>query len=251
MMMTMDWKKLQNGSDIRGVALEGVPGEQVNLTDEVARILGLSFVEWLRRKGAEGELRIAIGTDCRLSGPSLSLAFANGARKAGATVVSCGLASTPAMFMTTVDKELNVAASVMVTASHLPFNRNGLKFFTPKGGLDKGDIATLLDIAEQGAYHQAEAVGGYETADFMTRYARHLENYIRQGVGAAATAEPLKGMHIVVDAGNGDGGFFEQILRNLGADTEGSQFLEPDGRFPITYPTRRTRKPCRLCAKPW
>ena len=48
-MMTMDWKKLQNGSDIRGVALEGVPGEQVNLTDEVARILGLSFVEWLRR----------------------------------------------------------------------------------------------------------------------------------------------------------------------------------------------------------
>ena len=148
MMMTMDWKKLQNGSDIRGVALEGVPGEQVNLTDEVARILGLSFVEWLRRKGAQGELRIAIGTDCRLSRPSLSLAFANGARKAGATVVSCGLASTPAMFMTTVDKELNVAASVMVTASHLPFNRNGLKFFTPKGGLDKGDIATLLDIAE-------------------------------------------------------------------------------------------------------
>lgn len=242
MMMTMDWKKLQNGSDIRGVALEGVPGEQVNLTDEVARILGLSFVEWLRRKGAQGELRIAIGTDCRLSGPSLSLAFANGARKAGATVVSCGLASTPAMFMTTVDEELNVAASVMVTASHLPFNRNGLKFFTPKGGLDKGDIAALLDIAEQGAYHQADAVGGYETADFMSRYARHLEDYIRQGVGAPATAEPLKGMHIVVDAGNGDGGFFEQILRNLGADTEGSQFLEPDGRFPNHIPNPEDKK---------
>lgn len=47
------------------------------------------------------------------------------------------MASTPAMFMTTVDDELAVTGGVMITASHLPFNRNGLKFFTKEGDLRK------------------------------------------------------------------------------------------------------------------
>ena len=49
--------------------------------------------------------------------------------------------------------------------------------------------------------------------------------------------KPLDGLHIIVDAGNGAGGFFvEQILQPLGADTTGSQFLEPDGMFPNHIP---------------
>lgn len=40
----MNWKKLQNGSDIRGVALEGIEGENVNLTEEVIMTIGKSFV---------------------------------------------------------------------------------------------------------------------------------------------------------------------------------------------------------------
>ena len=43
----MDWKKLQNGSDIRGVALEGVPGESVNLTPEVTSVIAKAFIQWL------------------------------------------------------------------------------------------------------------------------------------------------------------------------------------------------------------
>lgn len=45
----MNWKKLQNGSDIRGVALEGVAGEHVNLTPEVAAVVAKAFVTWLGR----------------------------------------------------------------------------------------------------------------------------------------------------------------------------------------------------------
>lgn len=44
----MNWKKLQNGSDIRGVALEGLEGEPVNLTNDVVETLAQSFVCWLR-----------------------------------------------------------------------------------------------------------------------------------------------------------------------------------------------------------
>ncbi len=68
----------------------------------------------------------------------------------------------------------------------------------------------------------------------MSVYANILAEKIRQGTGKE---KPLEGMKIVVDAGNGAGGFFvEKVLKPLGADTAGSQFLEPDGTFPNHIP---------------
>ncbi|WP_308234825.1 phosphomannomutase/phosphoglucomutase [uncultured Prevotella sp.] len=232
----MNWKKLQNGSDIRGVALEGIEGENVNLTEEVIMTIGKSFVCWLRKTMGVENPTIAVGMDCRLSGNAIKGAFIKGATEAGANVVDCGLASTPAMFMTTISDTVKATASVMVTASHLPFNRNGLKFFTPKGGLDSKDIAAILEIAENGEYAYDGAKGNATVMDFMSVYSRHIADYIREGVKADDYDHPLKGMHIIVDAGNGNGGFFEKILRSLGANTEGSQFLEPDGHFPNHIP---------------
>ena len=237
----MNWEKLQNGSDIRGVALEGIEGEHVNLTADVAETIARSFVKWLRNNGVSGKLTIAIGTDCRLSGESLKNGFIKGATDCGADVVDCGLASTPAMFMATVSEHVKASASVMVTASHLPFNRNGLKFFTPEGGLDKNDIAAILKIAADADYSYSGDKGKCSVMDFMTLYSNHLADYIRKGVNAADYQHPLSGMHIIVDAGNGDGGFFEKILCSLGADTEGSQFLEPDGHFPNHIPNPENR----------
>ena len=232
----MNWKKLQNGSDIRGVALEGVEGEHVNLTPEVIETIAKAFVKWLRNGNDTSDLTITVGTDSRLSGDSIKEAFIRVANEAGANVVDCGLASTPAMFMTTVSAPLMAAAAVMVTASHLPFNRNGLKFFTPKGGLDGKDISAILDIAESGDFDTPRSEGCRATFDFMTAYSHHLARYIRDGVGSDDYLHPLAGMHIIVDAGNGNGGFFEKVLRSLGAETTGSQFLNPDGHFPNHIP---------------
>lgn len=232
----MNWKKLQNGSDIRGVALEGVEGEHVNLTPEVIETIAKAFVKWLRNGNDTSDLTVTVGTDSRLSGDSIKEAFIRGANEAGANVVDCGLASTPAMFMTTVSAPLMAAAAVMVTASHLPFNRNGLKFFTPKGGLDGKDISAILDIAERGDFDTPRSEGCRATFDFMTAYSHYLARYIRDGVGSDDYLHPLAGMHIIVDAGNGNGGFFEKVLRSLGAETTGSQFLNPDGHFPNHIP---------------
>ena len=56
-------------------------------------------------------------------------------------------------------------------------------------------------------------------------------------MNAAETEKPLSGLKIVVDSGNGASGFFvDKILQPLGADTTGSQFLEPDGMFPNYIP---------------
>ena len=232
----MNWKKLQNGSDIRGVALEGIEGEHVNLTPAVIETIAKAFVAWLRKTSGVGTPTIAVGTDCRLSGNDIKAAFVTGAVEVGANVVDCGLASTPAMFMTTINEQTKATASVMVTASHLPFNRNGLKFFTPKGGLDSKDIATILAIAESGEYAYAGTQGSNTALDVMAIYSRHIADYICEGVNADDYAHPLQGMHIIVDAGNGNGGFFEKILSSLGANTEGSQFLNPDGHFPNHIP---------------
>lgn len=233
----MNWKKLQNGSDIRGVALEGVPGEAVNLTPDVAQVLGKAFVSWLLHNGAS-QVSVAVGTDSRISGPVLKQAFIAGMCEVGAKVFDCGLASTPAMFMTTVAGEKSVTAGVMITASHLPYNRNGFKFFTQKGGLDKKDISEILRIAEENEFPSAEVKFPLESWNFIDEYASFLVNYIRSTANIASNYEqPLKGLKILVDAGNGAGGFFaSKVLEPLGADTSGSQFLDPDGLFPNHVP---------------
>ena len=74
-----------------------------------------------------------------------------------------------------------------------------------------------------------------EHAPFLPTYAEQLRALIAEGVGTGA--RPLRGYKIVVDAGNGSGGFFAtDVLEPLGADISGSQFLDPDGTFPNHSP---------------
>ena len=232
-----DWKKLQNGSDIRGVALAGVEGEDVNLTSEVAGILGRCFVAWLSKRNNKQHISVSVGHDPRLSSTQVKDAVIEGLEASGAKAFDCELASTPAMFMTTIDNESPVDGAIMVTASHLPWNRNGLKFFTPAGGLDSPDISEILEYAQNGAAPTETDNGTLVPVDYMSKYADNLREMIRKGVNAEDYAHPLAGFKIVVDAGNGAGGFYaNDVLKPLGADITGSQFLEPDGRFPNHIP---------------
>ena len=132
----MDYKKLQNGSDIRGVALEGIAGQNVNLTEQVCRDIGRGFALWLCQKTGKRNLRVAVGRDSRLSGEALCGWICDAMVQQGLAVTDFGMASTPAMFMSTVTKGYEFDGSVMISASHLPFNRNGFKFFTCEGGLE-------------------------------------------------------------------------------------------------------------------
>lgn len=235
------WQQLQNGSDIRGVAIDGVANEPVNLTPEVVNILGQAFTQWLAQTSQKvvADVVIAIGQDSRLSGDALVAGAVAGITSMGAKVYGFGLASTPAMFMSTITAGFNCDGAVMLTASHLPFNRNGLKFFTPSGGLEKQNITEILELAAGGQFQPQGVIAEFYTAcDFMAVYAQQLVNKIRQGVNHPQNYDqPLKGLKILVDAGNGAGGFYaHQVLKPLGADTSGSQFLEPDGHFPNHIP---------------
>jgi phosphomannomutase len=235
-----NWNKLQNGSDIRGVALDGVPNEQVNLTPEIAKILGQTLVSWLSQKIGKpnDQLTIGVGRDSRLSGPVIMQGLIDGIISSGSHVNDFGMASTPAMFMSTITTGFACDGAVMLTASHLPFNRNGLKFFTANGGLEKQDISTILALAKANIFEHSAAAGHVTTHDFMSVYANQFVSQIRLAVNHPTNFEqPLAGLKIIVDAGNGAGGFYaDRVLQPLGADTAGSQFLEPDGTFPNHVP---------------
>lgn len=235
----MDYAKLQNGSDIRGVALEGIEGQHINLTGQACRDIGRGFALWLKRMAGKDSLRVAVGRDSRLSGPDLCKWICEAMVEQGLLVTNFGMASTPAMFMSTVTEGYAYDGSVMITASHLPFNRNGFKFFTAQGGLEKDDIKQILQYASSEETTGLPA-GKLVNGEFMDAYAKILADKIRT---AAGEDKPLEGFRIVVDAGNGAGGFYvDKVLKPLGANTEGSRYLDPDGSFPNHIPNPEDKK---------
>ncbi len=239
MTTTKDYSKLRNESDIRGIAIAGVPGQDVNLTESACRDIARGFALWLVRRTKKTNLRVAVGRDSRLSGETLLCWMADELAKEGIQVTDMGLASTPAMFMTTKTEGYMFDGAVMVTASHLPYNRNGYKFFTPDGGVEASDIKEMIELAETDL-HTGFKPANVKKDEFMDVYSKRLADMIRQSCGSDT---PLKGLKIVVDAGNGAGGFYaEKVLKPLGADTTGSRFLDPDGSFPNHIPNPENKE---------
>ena len=224
-----DLKKLQNGSDIRGIAL----GENANLKEEEVRLLTFGFIKFVKEKIGKEKLLISVGRDSRITGEEIKSYIIDELLLNGMDVIDTDLSSTPAMFMANIFKETNSDASIMITASHLPMDRNGMKFFTKAGGFEKEDISKVISYASAYIKNENEK-GTIKKVDLISIYSKHLRDKIILETGKE---KPLEGLHIVVDAGNGAGGFYAtEVLKKLGANISGSQFLEPDGTFPNHVP---------------
>ncbi len=233
------FKRLQNGNDVRGAAI-AANGEEKTLTEGLVSFIAYAFVDYLAEHTGKKkeELRIGVGHDSRVTAEALKKACLFG--MSDAKTYDCGLISTPAMFQSTILPASDFDGSIMMTASHLPFNRNGMKFFTKEGGLEKKPLTEILEHAaalasEYGDEDAEQFVSagrlpvsgrGAEAFDMVTVYAEHMKKIIRDAVKAEDEQHPLAGLHIVVDAGNGASGFFaSSILEPLGADTSGSVYL--------------------------
>ena len=253
-MSTPDFKKyfsaVQNGNDVRGAAIE-TETEKLTLSGPIVSFIARAFASFLSEKTAKesAALRVGVGHDSRVTAEQIRTAALAGLSVC--RVFDCGLITTPAMFQSTVLPESDFDGAVMITASHLPFNRNGLKFFTKDGALSKAELSNILDAAAELAERYAKPdpqtlltadalpAGGIaaEPFDMQKVYCDHMKDVICKEVNAEDYEHPLKGLHIVVDAGNGASGFFATgILEPLGADISGSVFLEPDGTFPNHVP---------------
>ncbi|WP_167628277.1 phosphomannomutase/phosphoglucomutase [Listeria valentina] len=232
--MEAELSALQNGSDIRGIGLE-TEEHQMTLTDEALGKIARGILRFLQQtKTANDEkLVVAIGHDSRLSAARIKAQLVAVLKTGGVTILDAGLATTPALFMATQYESFQADAGIMITASHLPYFYNGIKLFTKAGGAEKEDIQFILENGESNI-PQTQA-GSVKKIDLMDTYAADLVAKIRDQAGNGE--RPLAGSRIVVDAGNGAGGFFaSKVLEPLGADTTGSQFLDPDGHFPNHIP---------------
>ncbi len=225
----MDTEKLFNlisGTDIRGVAV----GENTELTEEAIVLIVSSFVGWLKKERGISHVKVAVGYDSRISAPRIFGAVKRALLSNGADVISTGLSSTPSMFTLLKVHPERANAAIMITASHMPSDRNGLKFFTSESGISESELREIVAAA---GTEKRFGSGRFTYAPFMNEYSSILVGKVEAECGK----RPLEGLKIVVDAGNGAGGFFaEKVLAPLGADTEGSVYLKPDGRFPNHIP---------------
>lgn len=228
---------LKSGTDVRGVAVATEKYPEIQLTNDVVKYISASFIKFLSEKTGRkyADLTVSVGHDSRISADRIREAVIGVVSGMGVNVLNCSYCSTPAMFMTTVTRGCDGA--IQITASHHPFDRNGLKFFTRDGGLSGDELKSILQFAENEIIETADDVGTVTSVDYISEYAEILRNMIKQEVNAKDYEKPLNGFKIAVDAGNGVGGFYAtKVLEPLGADISASQFLETDGMFPNHIP---------------
>lgn len=232
------WRNLKSGSDIRGVATSMVGNTEINLTNEVIEKIMVAFGIWIAEKTElePNAITVAIGHDSRISANRIKNVCINTLRSMGINVYDCSLASTPAMYMAI--STLKCSAAIEITASHHPADRNGLKFFTSEGGISAENIEDILEKAQNITEIMPSAIlGNVRKINLMDYYCEKIKKLITDNIKCEENKKPLENINIVVDAGNGAAGFFvENILKPLGANTEKSQFLEPDGTFPNHVP---------------
>mmetsp|Transcript_23158 Transcript_23158/g.35123 ORF Transcript_23158/g.35123 Transcript_23158/m.35123 type:complete len:619 (-) Transcript_23158:43-1899(-) len=254
---------LANGSDIRGKFLDhprvgsmasvahvikGEGGGGDLLTPLATYCMGQAFGSLVKQIVYENQterkdstITICIGTDPRNHGPILADAFCRGCmEESNVKVLYTGLASTPAMAHACRSSG-GFDGSVMVTASHLPKEKNGLKFYVRgQGGFTKEQVQQLLGLTTKKINEWQNlgivpttsgggAVCSYERVDILTGYAESLKDALCKECRGEGSV--LSGLKIVLNTGHGSGGFFASVLQDLGAQVT-AMHQEPNGDFP-------------------
>ncbi len=123
-----------------GVAFgtSGARGLVSQMTDQVCTAYTLAFLHGLSL--TKPRQKIALGMDLRPSSPAIVRACAAGIRQAGCEVDFCGALPTPALALYALAQGI---PAIMVTGSHIPFDRNGIKFYRAEGEISKADEAAI------------------------------------------------------------------------------------------------------------
>ncbi|WP_200937007.1 phosphomannomutase [Methylophilus sp. Leaf414] len=136
-----DMPVLQTVMQQSGVAFgtSGARGLVAAMTDEVCAAYTQAFVKTVQ--GSFAFKQVAIAVDLRPSSPRIAEACAKMLRQLGLEVIFCGAIPTPALALFAQTCSI---PGIMVTGSHIPFDRNGLKFYRPDGEITKSDEASML-----------------------------------------------------------------------------------------------------------
>jgi phosphomannomutase len=198
--------------DVRGL----YPSE---ITEDVFQQLGRAFAAYL------GPGRFAVTRDMRVSSPSLTAAFIDGARTQGATVIDYGMAGTDMMYYAVAADGLDGGAQI--TASHNPGQYNGCKLVRAEAFPLSGEsgIKEMQEMMVAGTLPPpAAAPGALEHRDIMDRYVPHVMSFIDEAA--------IRPFNVVLDAGSGVAGMVApHLFDRLPCKTTRLCF-EVDGTFP-------------------
>jgi phosphomannomutase / phosphoglucomutase len=199
--------------DIRGVVGKDLTDETVY---EVARAIGTFFK-------ANNANRVSIGRDARESSPPFRDLMIGGLNESGCDVIDVGMVPTPVLYYTLFTEPVD--AGVMITGSHNPSDYNGFKICLGKSSIFGDQINQIKSIALSRNF--ATGQGTTIERDVVSGYSNYISSNVKLG--------PRK-LKVVVDAGNGMGGFIAAPLyREMGCEVI-ELFCEPDSRFPNHHP---------------
>lgn len=163
--------KIQEMMDRSGVRFgtSGARGLVADMDDEVCFAYTLAFLQAIQAK--QGPIALAI--DLRPSSPHIAAACAAAIRHAGLTVDYCGAIPTPALAYYAQTRQI---PCIMVTGSHIPFDRNGIKFYAAGGEITKADEAAISNASvEIPAVPLSEALPEANPAARQTYLQRYLD----------------------------------------------------------------------------
>ena len=220
-MTTNKLRRLFGTDGVRGAA------GQFPLDAATVKIIGASLAAHLEERTGQAPL-IIVGRDTRESGPWLEAALIEGAVAAGAQCQSAGVITTPGVAF--LARKLEAAAGVVISASHNPYEDNGVKIFAPSGRKLDDETERLIerDIFNESTSQQRSSQSSFpprvdQSKELQKRYLEFLETEIGAGLD-------LSEQTIVVDTANGAASqFAPQLFGHLGAQVIAIN-NRPDGK---------------------
>jgi len=223
-----EFAKAFKAYDIRGQL-----GSQI--TESTAYWVGRGYACWYRRNVGDAK-RVVVGSDARITSPSLKAALAQGLRDEGVDVYDIGLCGTEEIYHAAAFVEPEAGeqfdGGIMVTASHNPIDYNGLKLVR-EGARPISNADGLEEIKQQILDQNFDEIskdnrGAFYRTSFSQQYIDHLANYI--------DCDKLRPLRVVVNAGNGAvGPAIDEIENRLPIEMIKINH-EPNGSFPNGIP---------------
>ncbi len=182
----------------------GARGLEEQFTDEVCAAFTVAFLTVMCEQGEVSQ--VAIGMDRRPSSPDIAAACGAAARAMGIQVVDYGILPTPALALHAMSEGV---PAVMITGSHIPFDRNGLKFYRPDGEIDKVDEQAILhaDLELPVPVWGLPLASSKAKEGYVKRYLDLFPSHMLQGMRIGLYEHSAAGRDICTE-----------VLENLGAE---------------------------------
>ncbi len=229
-MMKLDIYEMMQSSGVK-FGTSGARGLVVDMTDQVCFAYTTAFLNHLQAQGlVEQGMEVAVAGDYRPSSPRIMKAVGLAIEKAGFKPVNCGFVPTPAVAAYAIKRSI---PSIMVTGSHIPDDRNGIKFYKPAGEILKDDeqgmcsrsVAIEAGLFDEQGQMQADFAWHDETQAALAEFVRRYVDFFPQ--------DCLKGKRIgVYEHSSVAHDVLKDVMQGLGAEVvalgRSEQFIPVD-----------------------